>query len=652
MGKKKKAKTNESSSTVKKDIVLPVIDKGPWYVGFSFQALLLIIIGLVCFANSFKNMYALDDESIIVKNQYVQEGFKGIPKIFSSDAMGSVYEQWGIGQELSGGRYRPLSIVSFAIEQQLFGTVMDSDTTSLLMQQQPTAKEQVDIAQLAHIRHTVNVVLYILSVLILFYFLRIFIGQPLIPFLTSLLFLIHPVHTEVVANIKSRDEIFSFLFFILTFIAAFRYYETKNKKHLWIALCFCFLALLSKEYAITILILLPMLFYIVKKESISKSLARAFPFLCVVLVYLLIRTLAIGLGNNTESSELLNNPFLLASNIEKLATKILILDRYLWLLVHPVILSSDYSYNAIAYVDFTDIWVWFSFVIYIGLIVATVILFRRRNIISFALAFYLLNLFLISNFIFNLGATMGDRLIYHSSLGFVMIAAIGINFLLQKIKYPAIKEGVLVLGCLFLVGWCAAKDMERNKEWKDNTTLNLADVKKYPNSCFLNNSAGNALIDSACTEVDTVKRQALTDSAIVLLKKATVIYNMYATAYVNLGFAYFVKGDYDSAKQNYDRVKNFSSTRAYMPSYYHQLGLGYYAKAAGFETKDPIMAVRLLEKALACDPDNADCLNNLAYGYYHFTNQPEKAKNLWKRSLQLVPGNQSALQGLALFDKK
>ena len=64
MGKKKKAKTNESSSTVKKDIVLPVIDKGPWYVGFSFQALLLIIIGLVCFANSFKNISNLDTANL------------------------------------------------------------------------------------------------------------------------------------------------------------------------------------------------------------------------------------------------------------------------------------------------------------------------------------------------------------------------------------------------------------------------------------------------------------------------------------------------------------------------------------------------------------------------------------------------------------
>jgi tetratricopeptide (TPR) repeat protein len=651
MGKKKKIQTNDSSLSVQKVIVPPAVDNSMWYTKFSFQVILLIIVGLLCFANSFKNLYALDDDAIILKNQYVQTGFKGIPQILSSDATGSLDQQYGVGQELSGGRYRPLSIVSFAIEQQLFGTVLASDTTSLLLQGAPTAKEQARIRQLAHIRHGINVILYVFSVLVLFYFLRnfIFVEQPLIAFLTSLLFLTHPVHTEVVANIKSRDEILSFLFIILTFIEAFLYYNTQHKKYLWLALGFYFLALLSKEYAISLLVLLPMLFYIVKKESIAKCFKLALPFFVVAVVYIVIRVSTVGLGSDAGSSDVLNNPFLFATDIEKIATKLLILDRYLWLLIHPAILSSDYSYNTIPYTDFTDIYVWISLLILIGMIVAAIILLGKRNIISFALAFYLLHLFLVSNFVFDLGATMGERLIYHSSLGFVMILAIGINFLLQKINSAAIKGGVLVSICLLLVGWCAAKDIERNKEWKENATLYSADVKKYPNSSFLNNNASSAYIDSAYAATDTLRKYRLSDSAIVLLKKATSIHDHFTMAYLNLGFAYFMKGELDSAKENYDKVKSLFSTYALLPAYYHQLGVAYSTRAIAFEGKDPAIAIHLFENALACDPDNADYLNNLAFGYYHFANQPDKAKQLWQRSLQIVPNNQPALQGLSNF---
>jgi len=657
MGKKKRIRANEPASPAAKVIVpSKVIDNGPWYTKFSFQAGLLVIIGLLCFANSFKNIYALDDDAIIVKNQYVQEGFKGIPAILSSDAQASLYQQWGAGQILSGGRYRPLSIVTFAMEQQFFGSVNDNDTASLLIIKPMTEKQKARIEQVAHIRHAGNVIFYILSVLLLLYFLRdyVFIEQPLIAFLTSLLFLIHPIHTEVVANVKSRDEIFSFLFFMLTFIQAFRYYETADKKHLWLSLLYYFMALLSKEYGLTILVLLPMLFYIVKKDTLTKSIVRTLPFFVVAIVYVFIRLSIVGLGSNAGSTDILNNPYMLASDIETLATKILVLGKYLWLLFYPAVLSNDYGYNTIPYADFSDVRVWLSLAILIGMIVATIILFRKRNIISFALAFYLLHLFLVSNFAFDLGATMGERLIYHSSLGFVMILAIGFNFLLEKIKQPVAKGAVLVSVCLLLVGWCAAKDIQRNAEWKDDTTLPLADVQKYPNSAFLNNNAANALIDSALNAGDSAKKVEFAGRSIPYLQQAVTIHPAFATAYLNLGFAYFLTGNLDSAQKYYDHVKAIFPTYPYLESHYQQLAGVYNTMAIGYETTNQLLTAKYFEKALACEPNNVDYINNTAVGYYYITHEPEKAKQLWERSLQLQPGNQSAVNGLAKIanDKK
>jgi tetratricopeptide (TPR) repeat protein len=655
MSKKKRIKEAAPIVAEKKAVLPQAVDKGPWYTTFLFQALLLVIVGFLCFANSIKNQYALDDDTLIVKNQYVQEGVKGIPKILSNDAMQSFYDQWGGNQALSGGRYRPLSIIVFATEQQLFGSEVDSDSISTTLPQPAIIKQSIaDTSQLTCISHAVNIILYILSVLVLLYFLRNFIfkEQPLVPFLTALLFIVHPVHTEVVANIKSLDEILSFLFFILTFIYAFRYHETEKKNYLWLSLSFYFLALLAKEYAISIVVLLPMLFYIVKKDSLAKSLVRTIPFFAVMLLYVIIRVSIVGLGNNTESTELLDNPFLFASGVEKLATKILILDKYLWLLIHPAVLSSDYSYNTIPYTDFSDIAVWLSLIILIAMIVVTIILFRKRNIIAFALAFYLIHLFLVSNLVFDLGATMGERLIYHSSLGFVMILAIGINYALAKIPSSVAKASILAAGCLLLVAWCAAKDMERNAEWYNNPTLSLADVKKYPNSCMLNSNAGNALIDSARNMTDSLKKREVLSHAIILLEKAIAIHPLYEDAYLNLGSAHYLNDEYDSAMQDYNKVKKIYPRYPNLSEHYAELGTGYNNRAILLGDKDKLLTVHYFEKALACEPDNIIYLNNLAIGYYFVTNEPEKAKHLWQRSLQISPGNPAAIKGMELFDKK
>jgi protein O-mannosyl-transferase len=652
MGKKNKLKARKIAVATEAPPPPPPQVKVHWYTfnGFTLQAILLVVIGLICFGNTFYNEYALDDDVIIIKNQFVQQGVKGIPAIMSSDALASFYNQYGGEQQLSGGRYRPLSIVTFAIEQQFLDTTIEADAQLL------TGKKTVHpSAKITHERHGVNVVLYILSVLLLLYFLRNFIfkEQPLIPFIACLLFLIHPIHTEVVANIKSRDEIFSFLFFMLTFIQAFRYYETKHKKDLYWALFFYLLAFLSKEYAITILVLLPMLFYIVKKDSLSKSIARVIPFLAVAVGYIILRSLIIGTGSNTENQDLLNNPFLYATNIERLATKIEILDRYLWLLIHPTVLSSDYSYNTIPYVDFSNGMVWLSLVILIGMVVAAIVLFRKRNILSFALAFYLLHLFLVSNLVFDLGATMGERLIYHSSLGFVLIIAIGINCLLQKINQPVVKQTILVAGCLAIVYWCAANDIRRNAQWKNNATLYMTDVKAVPNSVFSNGNAGEAMINASEKAKSRAIQLQMLDSAIFYLKRALAIHDKFVNGYLNLGYAYVLKGDYDKAKENWDIAKSIFPTNPFLAQYYSIVGSAYSNKGIELlKSAQPHDGVILFEKAVACEPDNIDFLNNLGMGYYFVDKLPEKARQQWEKSLRIKPANKVALDGMALFNKK
>ncbi|MFM8485095.1 MAG: hypothetical protein ACKOCH_02080, partial [Bacteroidota bacterium] len=136
--------------------------------------------------------YVLDDELIITKNTYVQEGFAGLRKIFAADSfMGYFKEQKFL---LEGGRYRPLSLATFAIEVGILGP---GHTT---------------------VSHAINILLYGLTGILLY---RILLGLfPIgeggrwffsLPFIAASVFVFQPLHVECVANIKGRDEIIALL---------------------------------------------------------------------------------------------------------------------------------------------------------------------------------------------------------------------------------------------------------------------------------------------------------------------------------------------------------------------------------------------------------------------------------------------------------
>ena len=73
-----------------------------------------------------------------------------------------------------------------------------------------------------------------------------------------MLFIAHPLHVEVVANIKGRDELIALLGEAGTLYYSFKYLEKNKFKYLvYSFLCF-FLGILSKESVITFLAIFPL----------------------------------------------------------------------------------------------------------------------------------------------------------------------------------------------------------------------------------------------------------------------------------------------------------------------------------------------------------------------------------------------------------
>jgi protein O-mannosyl-transferase len=604
---------------------------------FNFRALILVVVGLILYANTLFNEYALDDGIVIEKNEYVQEGLRGIPKILSTDAYESYYKQMNAKQQLAGGRYRPLSLVTFAVEQQLFGS-------------KEKEKPKDDVST---VRHFLNVAFYILSIVALFYFLLHFIfkDKPDVAFLTALIFLIHPMHTEVVANVKSRDEILSFLFIVLTLISVFRYLKENNSSSLIWGMLFYFLALLSKEYAVSLVVLIPLLLYLKEDYSIKQAIFKTIPFGFVAVVYLLIRFSIVGVGSTVENSDVLNNPYMFATPGEKWGTKIFVLLKYIGLLFFPHPLSSDYSYNTIPYLKLSDIRVIFSLVINLSIVAAFFFFFKKRSIVAFAIAFYLVHLFMVSNLKMDIGATMGERLVYHSSLGFAMIIAIIINWLMEKQNKQSIRNAVLISFSLLVTVASAAVVIPRNQDWKNDNSLFIHDAQVVPNSALVNGNAGKAYVDLSEMPENKEREKELLTKAIYHLNKAVLIHKQYVNGYLNLGVCYFKLKDYDKAKENWDKAKQIFPNNPYLKRNYPLLGNAYMNEALRVGGKDIGKAILLLEKAVAADPSNPELWYNLG-GASYTASDFKRAREAWTQTLLLKPDHTQAQQGLAAIQGK
>ncbi len=648
---------------------------------FRKQAVILVVIGLIFYANSFYNKYALDDDIVITQNEYVQKGFGGIGKIMSTDAYDSYYRSLGSSGELSGGRYRPLSIVTFAIEQAFIGQgVGDSigwnengkyvrgRITKLeagqLFADAKNAKGEVEhkkvlIADVDEyfrepfVRHVMNVLLYIFSAIALLYFLRSFIfkNYPDLAFFTALIFIIHPLHTEVVANVKSRDEILSFFFMALTFIYAFRHRENNNIITLIKALVLFFCVLLSKEYGITLVVLLPAMFFIFLGYDLKKSAAAGVPYLLVALLFLAIRYSVVGSGRNIPITEPLNNPFVFANPSEALATKIFILDKYLGLLLFPHPLSADYSWATIAYRSFSDLSVWLSFFVHAGMIFFGYTLLRKRHLLAFAILFYLFHLALVSNFFMPLGATMGERLIYHSSFGFAIAAGYFILEGIRRLPSLPLQKGLSVAVAAALVVPCGYITIKRNEDWHDTDVLFLHDANVVPNSVLANGNAGKAYIlyaEKAEKAGDVSKEHVMLDSALTKLRKAVKFHPRFVNGFFNLGYAYYKLDNLDSAEYCWNEArKNFPSHPNFPNVYDPLLAHGFVNRAVEAGQKnDFVTAEKFSERALQYSPNNPETWEKYA-GANLSLGRLDTARQGFEKSLALNPQYTNARLGLS-----
>ncbi len=557
-----------------------------WF-SVKYLSIALAIISFLVYANTLQNGYVLDDGMVLKNNTMVTRGISAIPDLLTTPRL------WGIGLS-HNDFYRPLSMVMFAIEVQFFGV-------------NPTAG------------HFFNILVFAGCVVIFFLFLyKFFDGKkPAVAFIASLLFAIHPIHTEIVANIKSRDELLCYFFGFWTLNLFMKYMDKGKTTQLLFGLLTFFLAFISKETVVTFLAIVPVLFFFYKNNNKRRAIVMTGGVVAVTVLFLIIRSVVLNRyypNGDSYPIEFIDNPLVRApSAVSRIATELLIMGKYLKLLLIPYPLLSCYAFNSIPYAGFTDIWVLLSVALYVLIVFAAVSRFikDKKDPWAFGVFFYLVTLALFSNFAFLIGAQMAERFLFFPSTGFCLIAALAIEKWIIKseaadahsLKKPKL---LALLVPVFLV--YSVMTMARNIDWQSNTSLYRADSKNSPNDGRLYFWLGHAVTaDDYDTETDTAKKRQLDMEGIGYLLKSAQIMPDRPETQQQLGFVFNREHMYDSGIAHDLMGLKIDPNHTYILNH---MGTTYYEMGRYQD------AVASFKRCAAVDPKYIDIYSNIASAYF------------------------------------
>ncbi len=595
-------------------------DKKSGLSNFTILSVILAIVSFALYFNSLQNGFVMDDVIMVKENTIVAKGFGGIMELLTTPHMRGYLI-------IPNDTYRPLSLVMFAMEYQFFG-----------LNPMPY--------------HFFNIVVFIGCVLMFFSFLNNFFDKKkiVVAFIGAFLFAIHPTHTEVVANIKSRDELLCFFFAFLSLNVFMKYMKEGKTGKLILGIVTMYLSYISKENVITFIGVIPVLFFLFKNEHRHRALFITAGTVLSTIAFIVVRAMILSKYNANETSqiEFIDNALTKAPDLmTRLATSIQISGKYLWLLFIPNPLICNYSYNAIPYASLTNISVIATIIAYGTMIwyAITRLIKNNKDPLAFAILFYLATIALFNNMFILIGAEMGERFLFMASAGWCMAGAFAIDKWILKDETPSAdilkspKFLAILIPLLLIFGGIT---VARNSEWKDSVTLYRADLLKSPNDSRLNYYLGTALAeDLYAQEPDSNKKKAIDLEAKDHLRTALSIYPQFTEANAEMGRIFDRLHQYDSAEL-YD--KRALALNPNHPIATNNLGSVYMA------TGKYQNAIAIFQKALQINPNFVLAYFNMGRTYTQLKNYDSAIYN-YKKMLELQPGYPAAIQefGIAYF---
>ena len=548
----------------------------------AFFYAIIFIFTFCLYANTLGHQWALDDFSIFKDNILVTKGIGAYKEIMTT------FTTYSTINNPEAYQYRPLSPLQFAAEWSFF-----PDNPSVY--------------------HFFNVLYYAIGCVLLFIVLRKLFNtkSQFFSLIIVLIYIVHPMHTEVVANIKSRDEILLLLFTTATILLVLLYIDKQKKKYLLAAFFTFLLALFSKESAVTFLAAIPVTVYFFRQATFKDYRNLIAVLLLPVIIYLAIRFAVLN-EYETHSVPLMANYLANETLFSRWACAIMLLGKYLLLLFIPYQQVCDYSYNQLPYVDFGSWQTLLSLFVYAFLVIYAISGIKKKKPMAFCIFFYIITISICSNLIYLIGSSFADRFLFIPSIGYCitvvyLLFELG-NFddlTLNKFNIRSLVSVILLSSILLSF---SIKTVIRSADWENNFTLYQADIEKCPNSAKLNCLYGEALRDKAFESQNqsysTQEEKEQNDLGFLFYMRESInsihksfdIYEKNASACDRLGVAYYSLFTYyqnpkllDSAEKYYlkslsinprSTITNYNAGLLYSQREDYQKAIYYYLASA------------------------------------------------------------------------
>jgi len=428
-------------------------------VGRSAPPVFLFLICLLAYANTLRNGFVFDDNTIIQRNPLVQSTGE-FPKLLTT-------AYWS-GEGRSNRLYRPLTLATFALNRMM-----------------GEAK--------AWGFHLANVLLHGAVAALLFILLHELFGLKEVALIAAALFAVHPIQTEAVAGLAGRGDLLSAFFVLLALWLDRRGGgRTPGGRSLSFSgsLFSFFLALLSKESAVAFPALLILTDRLAGRPESATRRRRAYELVAtlgVLCLYLALRIRVLGALMEPGRIADVDNPLARLPSFQRVVNAVALLGKYLGLFLYPARLSADYSAPQIPPVGgLTDI----RFLM--GLAAVSLLTFlalrgwRRFPPLAWGIGFAGAAFILVSNLAFPIGTIFAERLLYLPAAG--LCAAVGSVGALVATKRPRLVRTVLValLAILF------AATVRRGRDWRDDFSLFQSAARVSDRSAKVRYNLGNA----------------------------------------------------------------------------------------------------------------------------------------------------------------
>ena len=418
--------------------------------------LLLFLSAIALYVNSLPNGFVYDDRTQILENPYIKS-WHYLPQIFRGNV-------WSfLGPARTSNYYRPFLSLTYLLLWQAF-------------------------ADLPMGYHLLNVLLNALVVVCVYLTGERLFKDRFAATAAGLVFCFHPVHVQAVNWIDAVADVEITLLLLLAFSVYIGDAPLTWRRQALIGLCFVS-ALLIKETAITLVLLLPFYSLVVREKQTRRGafhfVRKLLPVSLMAATYVGVRILLLGKFT----------PVLQRSQIawrEVLFSAFALIGQYARLLVFPRNLSAFHTFHkSAALLEPAAVLGLGVFCVYVALCAS---LRKRYPEAVFALVWIGVTLLPVLNPRWMAANVLAERYLYLPSVGFAWASGWAISKCWSAVgnlrlwRFPV--QIALTAGAIALVFLSASSIWAGSEDWRDEYRLYTAALKSNPDSWDLRLNLG------------------------------------------------------------------------------------------------------------------------------------------------------------------